>query len=251
MKIIKFTVFISIIIFIIGGCASPTDVPANRIITSDNSKKDDGSLLIKLNTNEILFGLVPYEVYAAKDFYIMNLTNKPLTINSMKFKYNPDKFSIYSPKVPFTLAPEDSTGFSQRVVINFKAQFLGEFNDSLIINDFSYPVVKIQAFVPTVEVTDLDFGLVKVGSSISKPITIINHGYDTITVTKEYIETDPEGVFSFLSTLPIKVAPKSSEIRIVQFKPLADKPYTGVMEFNIFASGFVDKISELTGTGIK
>jgi hypothetical protein len=251
MKAIKLTIFVFIIIFIFGKCASPLDVPANRVITTENSKKDDGSLLINLNTTDISFGLVPYQVTAAKDFIIMNATNKPLTINSMNFKLNPDKFSIYSPKIPFTLAPKDSLGWSQRVVISFSAQYLGEFSDTLIINDYSNPAIKIYAVVPSVEVSDVDFGSVKVGSSMSKPITIINHTYDTITVTKEFIETDPEAVFSFLSALPIKVGPKSSEIRIIQFRPMSEKPYKGLLEFNILTSGYVDKIAELTGTGIK
>lgn len=251
----RISIFFLILTLVFSACSSPTDVPANRRITKEGGTEEVSPLAITIPgdnfTNELIFYDVSLDVgYQSKDFILYNTSDKPVTIDTIAFANPNSKFSIWTTEFPIELAPKDEEGFSKRLYLNFNADRIGEFRDTLRFDKFSEPLLFLRAIVPTVEVTSINYGTVRIGATLSKAITLRNHGENTILVQSAHV-IDQEGVFNFLSTLPVEIPPGSSVIRIVEFAPKEAKTYSARIEFDIEAEGFVNTVAELTGKGIR
>ena len=249
-RLINIIVLFSLTALLLNFCSSPTEVPANRKINS-NGNGNNEIQKISLNESELIFEDVSYGGYKSHDFTVFNNTDASITIENINFKYNNDFFSVFDPEFPIILAPKGESGYSERIHVSFQADELGAFNNILTFNGFDKPTLIIKAFVPTIEVPNLNFGTSSISSQYSKAGALIvrNHGDEKATIIS-YNIYDPEGVFEFISTLPVELEKGIPAYFYLRFKPRTVKPYNGRIEFRIEGKGIIDNVGELSGTGI-
>ncbi len=238
---------------LINGCTSPADVNANRqVIDYTDINKELSGKELQFNLYEINFIDVAYGSSLANYVILTNLSNKDIIIESFKFKNHSNLFKVLSPSLPFILTKHKTDSSTRELIISFNAVELGEFRDTLIVNDLKHPQLNINSKVPFVDVTDVDFGFQKVGQSkVKPPLYIYNHS-DRKVIIRDFKLIDPEEVFQVLSTIPAEIPANSKFSIIVKFSPHSEKPYNGRIEFKIDGvQGYIDNTSQLTGYGIQ
>lgn len=243
----------SIFLVVVNSCTSPTDVHANRIekrnsdIKSENIAKE-----LSIRETEIRFLDVPYQSSKAGFFTITNTSAKTIIINSIGVSVNKDCFQITGIDLPFILKPKDMDSSSREILLIFTGLKVGEFTDTLRINGQSEPNLKLYASVPLVQVSDVDFQFQKIGQTKTKPPIYVQNNTDRKVVIRDYKLIDPDGVFEFLSNLPIELPAWSKQALIVRFNPKSDKTYNGRIEFKIDGViGYIDNTCDLIGFGIQ
>lgn len=134
-------------------------------------------------SSRISFGSIEYDFTASRDLIILNKSPEPLLITKFKFLKGNQGFSVNSDMLPIEIAAMSSA----TVPITFHATAAGAFKDSIGIETecrFKY-IAELEAWSgnPVIEVSDINFGDIEIGSHITKPAFIKNSGNSDLVIT--------------------------------------------------------------------
>jgi len=251
-RIIILLIFATILAFCNWSCTSPTDVQANRVVEKDvDFTNEQNTNVLTTDLAEINFNDVSYQSSQGRYFSLINTSSKAISIDKIEFSKYKDMFSVTNVSFPFILEPKDKDSSHREILVTFNAKVVGEFIDTLKINNLSSPKLKLIAAVPVVDATDSDFGYHTVKQSKVKPPVYIFNNSNMDAVVTDYKLIDPEGVFEVLTKIPVTIAPHGQQTIIIKFTPKEAKPYNARIEFKIEGPmGYIDNTSVLIGTGI-
>ncbi len=171
-------------------CTSPLDVPANREEYIDNAKSNS---LLNITPTTLNFGYINLYEEAKMPFQMTNMNTYAYKLTSLNFGKN-TKFFLYDLDLPIEIDKKDTPGSIQLFHVRFAPFSIGEFSDTLETNGLTNPKLIVQAIVPHIFVTDLNFGTIYAGDSTSRNIMVYNYSGEKISV-KEIKFHDQDGVF--------------------------------------------------------
>ncbi|MBI5326247.1 MAG: choice-of-anchor D domain-containing protein [Ignavibacteriae bacterium] len=234
------------VISFIDGSGNDTTIVINYFVKKISTSADTinfGSLLIGEDT--------------IINTFIYNDTNGDIIIDSAFFKFKNQGFELIGLPTPDTLYPGDTLRFG----IKFTATADGSFTDSLgfasqcLIGKTYRICVKANAGNPRIEVSDIDFGDVKVQNLNYKNIEVRNSGNSDLIITQVKGTTDKNTFIADFSNIsdnnPIIIHPYEYKTFEVTFYPTETKKYLDTIYFisNTDRTTSPDSISILIGNG--
>jgi hypothetical protein len=110
---------------------------------------------------------------------------------------------------PIILGPKGSENASTVVQVIFTAKSVGSFNDTLIVNNLTYPKAIVEARVPYIFVNDLHADSITTNSKYFGKIVVRNLSSNSAIVKSCSISQFAE-LFSFENIFPLEVPRNSS-----------------------------------------
>ena len=228
-----------ILVFLTNGCKDPASVEADRekkVIYDPNNLPPQFEIIPKV----IDMQTIEHGNSGESRFTIKNITDKQVKIKSLKFKNNQDNSSFPKTLFPIYLNPKGMMGDSLTVEFSLTPKYVGYFKDTIIFEDHKNPVAEVNAAIPAVFCTDLDFDEIQVGLFDLKIVNIVNLSPSEVTIT-EFEVYDVDNVFynepKFKVPSTIKPNSQSTDIRIT-FNPIHAKQYQAEIRFKAeFKSG--------------
>jgi photosystem II stability/assembly factor-like uncharacterized protein len=214
--------------------------------------------VISFNSSSLNFGDVTLGSGSNQSLTILNSGDANLIITSIQIAgLDSNQYSIISggasPAAPITVIP----GGSANVVIRFSPNTLGIKNSTLKIahnasgSPSSIPISGKGKGTPLISLSsgDLQYGIVNVGTTSDKTLTISNTGNDTLTISSFLLVGANSNEFSIISgSAPVNIIPGSASNITLRFTPSSSGSKTASLEITHNASGSPSVIS-LTGTG--
>lgn len=242
---------------------------AKAIITFSDKKGNDTTLIVEyfavklsITPKNYYFGNVKIGEQKSQQFSIKNESETSsayiteLILKTLKEKLNSQGFELfYSFDINQPILPKDSRNF----LITFQATTGGEFKDSIGVGDtcfFKYrTLIRANVGVPIINVSDIDFGKVTVGSSPPPRIaTISNTGTTSITISS----FKDMNLRNFSHNLPLVndenpiIIEKGGQFQFeVLFKPDSVKDYNDSIVFLSDAGRDFDPVCFLSGIGVE
>lgn len=177
------------------------------------------------------FGRVAVGQSADQVLTLTNTGNATLVIEQVTI--SDSQFALQSPAFPLSLRPGAEVG----AVIRFTPRAGGRQSALLTIrsNDSEQPTVTLPlsgegVFSPAFEVVPsaLDFGMVGLGQSVDRPVTIYNRATMAVRITAT--SDNPRFVVSS-PALPLTVAAGAEQVVLVRFTPMREGRESGMMSF--------------------
>jgi hypothetical protein len=207
------------------------------------------------NTNDIIiipdtlnFGILHPDESKSIEFILVNQRNKDLDILQLEV-INFDYIFDINDFQPITLqrngSGEDSISYSISVSNNSE---YGIYIDSMYVNDFRNPDLKLLLTTPAVYAKDIDFGTVEIGEDVGSTFLTIYNLSDSEVQIQDIIISN--NVFDLKPNLnDFIIAPNSSIERIITFNPLDNILYESAINFKIDRDLPFDGEIKLTGQG--
>ncbi len=236
MKQIIYILFIILFIFN-NACKYPSSLDANREITVVYDPNDLPPVFL-ISPEEIDFGIVHPNKTISKEFRIYNITNHFITIEKMQAKNYLQNYS-FNTFVPFSLEKSGNTNDNRNIIVSFKADVTGNFDDKIDWGIYKNPITNLKAKVASVWADDINFETTKVGSFDLKFLKINNTSNYVATIDEfNIVDSDNVILIEPAVELPITISPNSSsQDIIITFYPKSAKTFSPYIKIKASYSG--------------
>lgn len=247
MKTIWLCFSAALLLLLTIGCDSVTEVPANRVKSVENSSVSSS---IEVFPNELHF-VCPSAENQIQEVVLSNTSDTDAyTVDSIVIEAIGESAELLNISTPITLEPGG--------LITFSVQMSGD-NDkrnpgTLKINGDSGPSIPISAVLADVWVEDIDFGEVKIGTSVERNVRIFNNSNETLVIVDLTLEMD-EAVFAinYPGALPMTLAPGEHISLKLLYNPIISGSHSGSIVVGFSYSGTelcIDQVGRITAVGV-
>lgn len=221
---------------------------------------------IKITINPVLvdFGLMKKNKVATKDIVVKNEGTSKVTVSRLEFKAGGVGVFKFVPDLSQVLPFDLEAGATKTVTVQYTSSNDGEIEDSIGVgNDciFRYrTLVKGKTGEPIINVSDIPFGSVVVGSSAKRSFNITNEGNVKLTVSNQSGVVPAGSPFTSTSDVVTTGSPLvldlsgttsgNSKSYEVTFAPTATGNFNATITFSSDAET-VDSVCIISGVGIK
>lgn len=243
-----------IILFIVNNaCQDPSSLDANREISVVYDPNDLPAEFL-INPQEIDFGIVHPNKSISKEFRINNITNHIITIEKMQAKNFYQNYS-FSSFVPFSIEKKGNTNDNLNVIVSFKSDLSGNFDDKIDWGNYKNPITNLKVKVASVWADDINFETTKVGNFDLKFLKINNSSNFVATIDEfNIVDNDNVILIEPAVELPLTIPPNSSsQDIIITFYPKSAKtfnPYINIKASYSSGDNYTDETISLYGRGI-
>lgn len=164
---------------------------------------------------------------------------------------------VVTPSSPFTLSP----GTTNALTVMFSPTVEGTASGTLTLttNDPAYSTITVDLSGrgvkpnPVLNPISLAFGDVRVGTNVTKTVTVANTGSGPITLTSLSLSGSGSSAFSLVSPplVPFTVEAGSSQTFTVTFSPTAEGVVSGTLSLTTNDPDWLNLAVALSGTGVK
>lgn len=197
------------------------------------------------------FGTVMVGSFADRTLTLRNTGNATLTVEQVVT--SDAQFAFQSPPLPLRLRP----GSDAAAVIRFAPRNRGPQTAVLTIrsNDDAQPATDISltgegVFAPAFEASplSLDFGMVALGQSVDRPLTIRNRTMTSVVINA--VSDNPRFQVSS-PAVPFTLAAGGEQVVLVRFTPIREGPDSGVITFTGDDAGMTRVDVAASGQGVR
>ncbi|MFN4769554.1 MAG: choice-of-anchor D domain-containing protein [Candidatus Kapaibacterium sp.] len=226
---------------------------------------DYRAIKITINPGIVDFGLMKKNKVATKDIVVKNEGTSKVTVSRLEFKAGGVGVFKFVPDLSQVLPFDLDAGATKTVTVQYTSSNDGEIEDSIGVgNDciFRYrTLVKGKTGEPIINVSDVPFGSVVVGTSVKKAFQVSNDGNVKLTVSNQS-GIQPAAGSPYTSTsdavttgspLVLDLAGSASgntKSYEVTFAPTAVGNFNATITFSSDAES-VDSVCVISGTGIQ
>jgi len=223
-------------------CSAPCDVPANRreIVDSTGMRGDStdvrDSLVGKLTVST---SVIDFDDKTKQELMLLSLENNShgtYVIRSVRL-VSGARFGFQGPAQD-TLAPGTAT-----FIKVFTRDIVGESTDTLIIDDSIRVLLRTNVGTDSglVWVSDVDFGIVKIGTASDSQISIVNDSKVSVVVNSITLNGPGAPAFSFLNqmALPMEIEGGQRLDLGIRFTPFDTLEYRTTVQCAIIPSRLV------------
>lgn len=240
---------------------------ARGVITFADKRGTDTTIAIEYKASKLKIreDLVDWGILqlsserSAKEFWLINESSQyEELVDYLRLKSGNQHFELdlLGKMLPFSIAPSDSVKF----LVWFDPTENGTFVDSIGVGDscrFTYRTqVKASVGEPSIEVTDVNFGGIVIGNTVSSTFSIRNTGISDLHI---WGYSGPNNTAVFSTDLPTKDSTNKMENELVvvpdgvmefsiEFSPLAEENYSDSIIFFSNAKA-VDSVCLIVGRG--
>lgn len=209
---------------------------------------------ISLQEKYIDYGIVMKNDIADRLITVKNSSENEVTISKLELKNGKNGFKILDCSLPFTMP-----AYSEKVfTVRFHATDAGFFVDSIGLGDscifFNSTMLEATVGYPEINVDDVHFGDVTVGSSKSPTVNIYNSGVMKLVITgyKHPASSLFKPIFDreISETMPLIINPKENYRFNVEFWPVTDGTLIDSIVFYSNAE-IIDSVALLTASGVQ
>ena len=225
---------------------------------------DYRAIKITIDPLTVDFGLMKKNKVATKDIIVKNEGTSKVTVTRLEFQKGGQGVFKFVPDLSTVLPFDLEAGATKSVTIQYTSTNDGDIEDSVGVgNDciFRYrTLVKARTGEPVINVTDIPFGSVVVGTSAKKSFQVSNDGNVKLTVSNQSgvlpagsPYTSTSDVVTTGSPLVLDLAGSAAgntKSFDVTFAPTAVGTFNATITFSSDAST-VDSVCVITGVGIK
>jgi hypothetical protein len=248
---IKIKKFIRNIFLIVGfslyfSCNSPLEVPANREITLKENPYSNP--MIKFSPNYLNFDFVHPDSSKILTLTIENNQANSYPLTEYHLFFGSNNFKILNKTIPVILESKGTSGSSFEIKIQFTGKSSGTFNDSLLVNNLSYPKAIFEAKVPNIYANDIFLGEFLINEIKTGKIIFKNNSSNPVKINKIKLSQNTE-FFNFIDTFPIEVSRNTSKEIIFNFESNTKGNFSSNLIYEIETlslKNLIDSISRVT-----
>ncbi|MFM8569949.1 MAG: choice-of-anchor D domain-containing protein, partial [Candidatus Kapaibacterium sp.] len=225
---------------------------------------DYRAIKITINPKLVDFGLMKKNKVATKDIVVKNEGTSKVSVTRLEFKGGGVGVFKFVPDLSQVLPFDLEAGATKTVTVQYTSSNDGEIEDSIGVgNDciFRYrTLVKGKTGEPIINVTDIPFGSVVVGTTLKRSFNVTNDGNVKLTVSNQSGVLPAGSPFTSTSDVVTTGSPLvldlsgsatgNSKTYDVTFAPTATGTFNATITFSSDAST-VDSVCVISGVGIK
>lgn len=219
-------------------CKNPLDV------TNDFNKKliDEKEYAIQIIHDSINFGMQHIGDTINTSFRISNNSKDSLVVFSITM---PNKNYYILPFETIVLMPVNTDGYTVDIDLYFMPSEPGLFSDSIVVNNFDKPKLKLFSIIPVIFPKDINIGTVSVDDLIvTSKLEVVNTADYTIAIDTMWF-THPYFSFTNTSEYPIIVEADSSIIELINLETLSPTNINEKVYIRYNNSVIADTIAEI------
>jgi len=218
----------------------------DHLLTGIGDKDIGSTRILQFETphSPLDFGNVCPNTSITKDLKLMNTGNSPLTINRVRFHENLKGayVSDFTPNVVIpaggftivhvTFTPTDTQPYIGLVYVESDRTNINQ-DRSLLLNGNGNTVACTASQTKILEFENphsaFDFGVVPIGTTITKQLKLMNNGNSPLTVNEVRFHERLEGAYTTDFTPNIEIPAGGFAMVNITFAPTAQKIYTGLV----------------------